>query len=159
MTDRTEQIHRRPHRVANPAVGAEFTITPNTAGHWRIIGLVFTLVTSAAIANRNVSFSITDGTARTFKQVTASNQAASLSFDYVAYPQATPTPVTNDTVVMQLPPDGLWLPKGWSLTSLTALLDVGDQYSGIVVDIQEIPDGPDWVAEPSMPLNVMMLDQ
>lgn len=159
MSDRTQQIHRRPHRIATPAAGAEFVVQPNTVGHWRILSLIFTLATSAVVANRNVSFSVTDGTTRTFKQVTAANQAAALSFDYTAYAQATPTVVVNNTVVMQLPEGGLWLPKGWSLTSLTANLDVGDQYSGIVLDIQEIPDGPDWTAEPSMPLNVMLLDQ
>lgn len=159
MTDRVETLHRRPHRIAAPAAGAEMSITPNTGSHWRLMGLIFTLTTSAVVANRNVSLTLSDGTSRTFKMVTAANQAATLAIDYTAYPDAVPAGIVNNTVVMALPTDGLWMPKGWTLASTTALIDPGDQYSGIVVDIQEIPDGPLWTAEPSMALNTVLLDQ
>lgn len=159
MTDRTQQIHRRPLTGTQPAAGAGFALTPNTVGHWRIMGLTFRLTTSAAVGNRHVNLALTDGTTQTWLATAAQDQAANLITVYQLYPQATPTNVVAGLMNIQAPPDGIWLPKGWQLTVSATGLDVADQFSAITLDVQEIPDGPDWFAEPSMVLNVVPLDQ
>lgn len=159
MSDRTQQIHRRPIAAQTPAVGAGFGLTPNTVGAWRILGLSFLFTTSAVVANRHVNLSLSDGTTITWRGTAAQDQAATLQTFYQLYPLATPTNVVAGLLNIQLPPDGLWLPKGWTLAVSATGIDVGDQFSAITLDVQEHPDGPIYFTEPSMILNTVLLDQ
>ena len=159
MTDRLQQIHRRVLPQPAPAAGANFSITANTGNHWRILGMLFTLTTSAVAANRHVNLAMGDGTTTSWRATAAADQAASLAITYELLPFVPDRAPINGLAYIGMPYDGLWLPKGWTLAITTAAIDVADQYSAISVDIQEIPDGPDYSSEPSMPLNTVLLDQ
>lgn len=159
MSDLVQHIHRRAVPITAPAAGANFVITPNTVGHWRILGLLLTFVTSAAVANRHVRLALSDGTTTTWRSTATADQAAGATVTYQLWPFAPQAGPIDGIATMPLPPDGLWVPKGWQLTVTAALIDVADQFSAITADVQEIPDGPEWTAEPSMNLNVMLLDQ
>ena len=159
MSDRTQQIHRLPRRIPQPLAGAELSIKPDGFAPWRILSLLFTFTTSAVVATRQIRLALSNGSETTWKGRTTITQAATTALEYQAYPLAVQGATVDGLVSVALPPDGLWLPRGWALTTTTALIDAGDQYSAITVDVQEILDGPDWMAEPSMNLNTVLLDQ
>lgn len=152
MTDRTEQVHRRPIPIAAPAAGADFSTPQFRVWPWRLLGLVATLTTSAVVANRQVTLNLTDGNGITWRGTAPAVQAATTTVTYQLLPLATPSAPVAGLSTMALPADGLWIPRGWTLNVVTTLLDVGDQWSAIVADIQELPDGPDIQWEPSMDL-------
>jgi hypothetical protein len=153
-----EVPRRYPTRIVTPAPGAEMVVKPVTVGAWRLLSLVWVLVTSAAVAIRNVQLTLTDGSVTYWLQTTAVTQAATTTQQYKAEPQAIATASISGLVTLPLPPDGLYIPRGHQLATITALIDVADQYSAIVAQIQELPDGPDYTTEPSMPLNVIPAD-
>lgn len=159
MSDLTQQMHRRPVPQGNPAAGAAFNLAPNTVGHWRLLGLLFQLVTSAAVANRHVRLALSDGTTTTWRATASADQAAGLTVVYQLAPIAVPANLTDGLAHIPMPQDGVWVPKGWTLAVTVNAIDVADQISAISMDVQEIPDGPVWTAEPSMALNVMALNQ
>lgn len=159
MSDRTQQIHRRALAGTTPAVGVGFAITPNTVGHWRILSMAFTFTTSAVVANRRVRLAMTDGTVTTWRASAFADQAATLAVVHELYPLAVAGAVNDGLTLIPTPPDGLWLPKGWTLNVTAGAIDIGDQFSAISLDIQEMPDGPDYFTEPSMTLNTVPLDQ
>jgi hypothetical protein len=59
---------------------------------------------------------------------------------------------------LALPREGIHLRRGMRLRTVTAGLDVADQYSAIVAYVQEFPDAPDEQFDPTMPTNVFDLD-
>lgn len=59
---------------------------------------------------------------------------------------------------LALPREGIHLRRGMRLRTITAGLDVADQYSLIVAYVQEFPDAPDDQFDPTMPTNEFPLD-
>jgi hypothetical protein len=57
-----------------------------------------------------------------------------------------------------LPREGLHLRRGMRLRTVTAGLDVGDQYAAVVAYVQEFPDAPGEQFDPTMPTEVSTLD-
>lgn len=146
-----EATHREQIAVPNPLVGAEMAVTPNRSGAWRLLNLVFTFTASAVVAVRQVQLRLGDGSRTYWFGVTATTQAATVAATYQATPQAVPAAAVGGIVQLALPPEGLWIPRGWTLSTVTTLIDVGDQYSGIALLVEEFPDGPDFVASPTLP--------
>ncbi len=136
--------------VANPAAGADWSFTV-PAGHvYRLVSVFAQLVTSAVVANRQALLTVTDGTGTFLRLPAAAVQAASGTVTY--------SWMAGGVAYLSLPasqaaflPD-LNLMPAWGLASSTALIDVGDQWSGIRlhvidttvkdagVDIDAIPD-------------------
>lgn len=151
-----EETPRRVNYViANPAVGAELVINPVGMGGWRLLNLVYTLTTSAVVATRATSLRLSDGNATYWYGVPLSSQTASSANIYQYTERAQPAALTGGLVQLALPAEGLYIPRGWSARTVTAAIDVGDQYSVIAVLIQELPDGPDYLTEPGMYTNLI----
>lgn len=137
-----------PFPVPSPAAGQEFRLTPQGQGGWLVQSLQFTLATSVAVANRSPLLTLTDGTTPFLRFDVPAVVAASATVRYQAYEGAFPAVGVSGLVTLGWPARGVWLPQGYSLQSATALLDVADQYSGIIAYVLEIPSGPDWYGFP-----------
>lgn len=152
-----------PRRVVvplpTPAAGAEIRISPNQLGGWRILSIMWTFVASVVVANRNTIWKLSDGSTEVWRQTTAVVQAASSGQDYEMYPQAVATNGVSGLVTMPLPPDGVYLPRGWLFATTTTNIDVADTYLTPRMLVEEFPDGPDFNTAPSMPTVSYPLDR
>jgi hypothetical protein len=130
---------RRRIDVPNPAAGANWSATASQGGAWLVRGVAMVLTTSAAVANRLVGLQGTEGTDVTFSISASAVQAASLANRYQAFTGATSQAGASGVLTLGWPNEGLYLPIGCTLSSTTALIDVADQYSAIVLDVVEYP--------------------
>ena len=116
--------------LGNPAAGADWSNVPG-AGKEAIL-IRARLVTSATVANRQVQFQILDNAARlVFATPLLPAQAASATVDYF-FNATTPTSAaTGAQVFGQIP--AIPLGAGWTIQTVTTLLQAGDQWSNITV--------------------------
>lgn len=122
--------------VANPAAGANWSVTVPTNARWLVRGITFTLTTSATVATRTVEVNLTDGVNQLQVFPAFNTQAASLGFRYNA--NSTTANVTTDTTQIQIPIYAdLRMVAGWVLSTTTVNIQVGDQYSGIRLTLEE----------------------
>ncbi len=113
---------------ADPAAGAEISLTCPTNLRMRLMGMVFTLVTSAAVANRVVSVVIDDATNILLQVPSPSDQAASLTYTYSLGVGLPFQAVRNNIVTMPLSEDA-WLKGTYRVRTLTGGLQAGDDFS------------------------------
>jgi hypothetical protein len=158
MPNNLEHTMRRVRPITQPAAGADFSITADLFGAQQIIGLVFTLTTSAAVANRQVTLALDDGTNVTWRAVAAQVQAAGVAVNHQVHLDSPQLALVAGLTIMSFPAEGLLLRRGWRLHSITSLIDVADQFSAIVAHVQELPDGPDYTLEPSVTTAAYPLD-
>lgn len=139
--------------VPQPAAGADWTLTI-PAGHvYRLLSLYAVLASSAVVATRVARLAFTDG-ARTFLDLSAgASQVASLTRRYAWLPSVGPSAVGSG--ILSALPD-VALGAGWTIASLTDAIDVGDQWSAIVLNVldttarggpADLDDIPDMVIE------------
>lgn len=121
--------------VTPPAAGADWSL-PVPAGHLYVLRSAFgILTTSAAVANRTARLILGDGTATFLEVPPFAVQAASIVGRYswlgadVAYALA---PAQG----LPLPP--ITLQAGWTVGTSTGLIDVGDQWSGIRLNLIDV---------------------
>lgn len=141
MPSRSEVASTYVKVFPNPAAGAEISITPSGLGFWRILSLVFTLTTSAVVANRAPSLAASDGTSRYWRSGAVAVLAASLAGDWSAFPGSTAAGSANGVTHLAFPEGGLLLPPGYRLTTVTAGIDVADQYSAVAALVEELLTG------------------
>lgn len=122
-------------KVNSPAVGTDFSLPISTTDRVLLLALTATLTTSAAVANRRAALAFKDQSAGVWWSADAVYpQAASLAVVYSwargASTGADPTLAGGERVGLPLP----WarLQPNDNVESLTALIDVGDQWSAIV---------------------------
>lgn len=128
----------RTIRLATRAAGLEWELKAPGSAYWRVISVTARLVTSAVVANRQVSLIGDDQTNTFFTQGFSSAQAASLTVDYCAHTGGSSI-LAGTTATAPLPHAGLLLIPGYRLRSSTALLDAGDQWSLVTALVDEIP--------------------
>lgn len=119
--------------VATPAAGAEWSVTLPGNQIWEVRSITATLVTSAAVATRRPSLVIDDQTTTFMRLVSGITSAASLTtvWSWVnGYDLE--TGASGSAVTDPFPAD-LTLPAGHRIRSVTAAIDVADQWSSIVV--------------------------
>lgn len=151
-----ESPFRRVRRIVSgnaPAVGADWTVTVPAGFTWRLVSVIADLTTSAAVANRDPHFTVSDGTT-VFEIVPPSAmQAASLTRHYIWFPGA--DAIAIGAGICQAIPE-LVLPAGFVVASNTVALDVGDQWTKPVLHVIEttvrdgsidLGDVPDMVIE------------
>lgn len=143
MSQPFEMVRRYLMVVPTPAAGANFTVSPNRVGDWLVHQVVFTLATSAVVANRSVTLRATDGNNPYFLTTSATTQAASLSQQFSAYEGSGGSAGAAPTFTIGWPTRGLYLPQGHSLQSVIGNIDVTDQLSAIALWVSEFPTGPD----------------
>lgn len=123
--------------VASPAVGQEWSQAVPAGVEWELISASFKLACSAVVQNRNVRVRFADGSGNVFLQVSTGGNAAANSTDlFNMQPSNTSAINTGQTGTIPIPPDFI-LPAGYTITTNTLLLDVGDQYSQIHLYVVE----------------------
>lgn len=143
MSQPFEMLRRYLVKVATPAAGADFTISPNRAGDWLVRKMTITLATSAAVANRSIVVQATDGSDTYFLTSCDVVQAASLTQNYSAYEGNASYTGTGTVFMIGWPTDGLYLPQGYTLRSKIGNIQAADQLSAITLWVEEYPTGPD----------------
>jgi len=120
----------------NPAANAEISETVPTGARWRVHALVFTLVTDATAANREVVLTFDDGTTVYYATTPAANQAASLTRRYGAAAGGVRGAAATAAEIAIALPD-LWLPAGHRLQTVTTNLQVTDNYGAPQLLVEE----------------------
>lgn len=139
---RSDRPFYRVHRIANPNAGAEFILQAPGSGLWRVVSLAFALATSAVVGSRRVSLRADDGTSTFFLSIAATDVAAGASVLCGAFAGGGVAGLGTEALTLGLPTDGLYLAPGFALRTVTDAIDVGDQYSAIVAQLQEFPIRP-----------------
>lgn len=128
--------------VAAPAAGAEIDIVSTAAAGWLVRSIRFRLVTGVAVAVRTVALTLDNQTDEYLRTPAGATQAASLTDIYTGYSGSAGAISSAPDIVIGLPVDGLWMPQGHHLRTVTNNIDAGDQYSQIVMSVIEYPTGP-----------------
>jgi hypothetical protein len=121
---------------ADPAAGAEITEIVPANTRWKIRTFNYTLVTSAAVANRRPV--LTFATSGDVIWETASNIAQTAT-QAAKYRAGVGVPFfLYDTLAYHLPlPCDLWLAAGAVISTVTAALDAGDNYGPPLYTVEE----------------------
>jgi len=147
------QRYRSVLTVAAPAAGADWSLTV-PAGHiYEVLSIQASLVTSAAVATRQVSLTLSNGVAVFLTLAAGFSQLTGLTRRYAWYPFANPYTVLPDGI-NEIPTTIL---QGLSIiASSTALIDAGDQWSAVKLQVVDtlvssnplyVSGMPDYVAE------------
>lgn len=127
--------------VAAPAAGAEIDVRSERSAGWLVRSVRASLTTSAVAGARCSVLAISDGTREYFRSAPGATQAASLTRSIYGFSGSTGAPSTGANIGIGLPSDGLWLPQGHHLLTLTENIDVADQYAEIWLSVFEFPVG------------------
>lgn len=123
-------------KVASPAAGADWTYTV-PGGYWqRLLGGSARLVTSAVVATRQAWIQYTDGTNVLTASSTTGGMTAGATWKLFISggPVAGNGVATANFELLALP--GIWLQPGYTIGTVTNLIDVGDQWSSIVLWVE-----------------------
>lgn len=138
-----------------PVAGGEFSLRPNKGGGWLIKSLRFTFAASAAVADRTIALEVSHNgdvylTTAGIETIAATELGVFVAFGggQTILPNAAYIPIP-------WPTDGLWLPQGHTLESVTFNGDVADQFDLVVARVIEYPSGSDrtlWPIGPGVTL-------
>jgi hypothetical protein len=119
-------------------VGAELSITVPGGVVWRVQALSGILTTSAVAGTRIPFLQITDGTTIAVKHMVAAGQGVNTAntYSWIARGGAV-IDVSGSTFKCQ-PFADVPIPAGFVIRTVTAGIDVGDQWSAIVIYVIEI---------------------
>lgn len=111
----------------DPPAGVEVFETVPTNARWRLLSFDVALVTSAAVANREVTLTIDDGAAIVAEVCSAVAQAATLTRRYSFTRNVQRGTPASGTVVNAPAPD-IVLMGGFHVRTATTLIDGGDNF-------------------------------
>jgi hypothetical protein len=122
---------------SDPAAGSELLYVADE--DMVVMSARITFVTSAVVANRFPAFVADDGNAvnEFFRVADATGRAASTTTQYALFAGA---PTSGLSAGFGLPAMGLKLRKGDRLRTITSALDVGDNYSAMVLQVERMPE-------------------
>lgn len=124
--------------VSNPAAGANFSLTVPAGVAWVLNSVRATLVTSAVVASRSPDLQVKDGSGNiVMDAVSGVGEPASTTSVWVYGPglaTSTALKASNSVGI----PSGLHLLAGWVIQMNTVNIDVGDQWSTIVIGVSEL---------------------
>lgn len=128
--------------VAAPGAGQELIVLPRAGEDWRILGITYTLTTSAVVANRTSTLVVDDQTGQGFRLQPGSVQAATAAtiYSWVCDLGYVSPAATFGLLSIGIPP--VILPTGWRIRTLTNNLDVGDAYSNVTVFFERMDEPP-----------------
>jgi hypothetical protein len=141
MIPSNRPIERTVKPDVAPVAGGEFSFRPNKGGGWLIKHLRFVFTASAAVATRTTAFEVNDGTNIYMTTAAQATIAAAGSRVFCAWSGDPVAPANVAYIPIGWPTDGLWLPQGHTLRSVTFNLDVGDLYTEVVARVVEYPSG------------------
>lgn len=114
---------------ADPAAGAEASITVPSGEIWELLSFIVRLVTDATVANRQAQLVIDDGTNILWQSDSPSNQIASQTRDYAAGSGLERQDEGINAATKQWAlPTGLVLAGGYRIRTLTGGNVAGDNY-------------------------------
>jgi len=127
---------------SNPAAGSGFALTEDGRYLTRPVAIVFTLATSAAVANRFVTYDIVDGNGKVIlsRGPAVAVLAGSTQKFAADYDRSGSEWTTGSTVFFGLP--HLFLEPGRVLQVNVANIDGGDQISNVILTVERFPTGP-----------------
>lgn len=119
---------------ANPAAGADIDYTATLAARYHILALHFHLATDANVATRYTSLQILLGT-DTIIQVGDNNLGVinNAAYDFSYYPGAHVYQDTHALIMTYKFSPALYISGKFKITTTTANIQVGDQYSAICI--------------------------
>lgn len=121
--------------VAQPAAGSNFTFTNDKGQLMLVRAVIFTIVTSAAVANRFAGLKVTAAEKTMLQVGSMVAQTATLTRTYSAYTGTQSTADSPAGIVFPWRDSGVLIEQGYTLASNIAALDVADQVSGVFLDI------------------------
>lgn len=127
---------------ATPGAGAEVSETVPAGARWSLLSIIWTLTTSATVANRFPDITIDDGAAVYFRVGPTIAAPASSTQIYNAFQGAGVVTRDGNTTVERSLPIGLMLATGHRIRSNTTAIQVGDQYSAVQYLVREWRDLP-----------------
>ncbi len=122
---------------ANPAAGADFTITMPTNGRVRVSTLNAQLVTSATVINRIVRVQIKNGLGNLVYQAPPQQVIPASTTAQVTFAPGQITSVVDVTTVNVPLPGPVVLGGGFTLGTSTTNLQIGDQWSNISLSSEQ----------------------
>ena len=126
---------------ADPAAGAEATITVPTNEIWHIKSFIVTLVADATVANRRVGIRITNQGSIIYEKQTDYPLVASLSRKFCfANHEESATGTSAPTIAVGIPPN-LYLRPGTIIATATAFIQAGDNFGAPVILYEKYPSG------------------
>jgi hypothetical protein len=127
-------------QVGNPAAGANFTLNIPTGEQWVLRSLRCILTTSAVVGQRVPALTLQTGAGAIMVHSPSNvNQTATNVFSYTWFAGAAGIANVGNAVICAWPIE-LRMQSGWQLQTITALLDVGDQYSSINLCVERFID-------------------
>jgi len=131
----------RDYAIPSPAAGAEWSATPPAGTLWELLAVRHLLVTSAVVANRGSTLTLTvPGGTPIFQSTIGSNLAASLSA-VMTWSAGYGAIANLAGFFSTLPTPPLVIPNNYTLRTATSGLDAGDQYSSIEITVREWSTG------------------
>lgn len=118
---------------ANPAVGEDIEITVPTNECWEVCAFGFGLTTAAVVASRTVSVRFGLGLGWQISRTAGTAQTISQSVNYWGVLGGTNALIAAGSLQEIGLPQRILLPPGWQIKTVTANLDVGDQFDGITL--------------------------
>jgi hypothetical protein len=147
----------RTLRLSNPAVGTDWEIAPGGQRWWRIVSFTAVLTTSLAAGARGAVFRAEHGGSAWMHMPAPNNQNPNTAVTYAGHTNTTRDGSALTTFLVPLPTAGLLIPHGGRFVVVTANLDVADQWSSIVAQVEEIPSGLDYEGDQlTTPVQPMM---
>lgn len=128
--------------LASPVAGGELLIKVPGGVAWYIQSMRFQFATSAVVATRLVTLEFGDGSALFERAPAQVTQAASGNTIYTAATGLGVVQGFGSTQTIALPTPAIPLLGGFQITTATSLIDVGDQYSNIVLYVLEVSETP-----------------
>lgn len=150
MFNNTDMPYVKAVQVTTPAAGAEWSLTGPGQGLWRVVGLRAQFVASAAVATRIPSLVIGTSDGSVIECGSTGTITAGQTHRYSAFAGSANMAGTGSLHQWGLPTDGVLLLPGFTLSSSTEAIDVGDQWSAVRALVVEYPTGPIWRLTPDV---------
>lgn len=126
--------------LSNPAAGADFTTTVPAGVTWILRGVTAILTTAVTVATRAAALQVTDATPHLLLDSPGgSTEAASLADTYSWF-NGGGAILVGLVNVGGLPAE-FRCPAGWIIGSKTANIQAGDQWSAVVITVEEFIGG------------------
>lgn len=123
--------------TADPAAGAETTITVPAGELWRLLGANVDLVTDSTATNRRPALHISDGANLDLVFTNGSDHVADLTH-HVVWSHYGDTPVRlKDNNSFNIIPAWLYVPPGGVISTVTANLQAGDNYGAMSLIVEK----------------------
>jgi hypothetical protein len=120
----------------NPAAGSEISETVPTNARWKLYGIRFTLVDTAAAATRTVNLIIDDGATTLLQVISQTDQIISETKAYEGHHYGYQPATKANEIYLPLPLPIILL-QGWRIRTSTTNINGADDYGAPQMDVEE----------------------